>query len=134
MISNGVSITGASVFPHTSVTTVAVGNTCASAKQFTVDDPSIGTTGLVIGSIIINWVTNMKFPQSSVTRYLLSIVSGHEPPPAVSSSHVTIGVAPLSASSSTTNEFSPGTNAKHSTLISAGSLAVGMIASPIVNV
>ena len=61
-------------------------------------------------------MTKMKFPQSSVTRYLLSNVSGQVPPPIMSSSKVTSGVAPLSFSSITTKGLGKGANAKHSIL------------------
>jgi len=73
----------------------------------------------------------MKFPQSSVTLYLLKIVSGHVSPSDVSSSQVTVGNAPLSASSVTTVGSVPSTSPIHSTFIGSGLVAVGAIGSVI---
>ena len=55
----------------------------------------------------------MKFPQLSVTRYLLVIVSGQLFPSEVSSSQLTIGGVPLSASSLTTLTSGAGISEEH---------------------
>jgi hypothetical protein len=72
-------------------------------------------------------------PQSSVTLYVLVIVSGQVLPSLTSLTKATTGFkVQLSASSVTTATFGAGTEALHSTLIGAGLLAVGGVISSIV--
>ena len=113
------------------MTAGAAGCTCASATQLTIVVSFVGTTGLVAGTTVKTCVTKMKLPHSSVTRYLLLIISG-QVPEGVSSSQVTIGVGPLSVASSTIVGSGAGTSAKHSSNTESGLEAEGNTASPIV--
>ena len=82
--------------------------------------------GAVLSSIIITWLTKIWFPQSSVTEYILVIVSGLKFPSLDWETKATIGLAvQLSASSITTVGFGAGTSSIHSKLTVAGFEAVG---------
>ena len=78
------------------------------------------------------WVTLMVLPQSSVTLYVLVIVSGHDALSDTSDTNATVGTEQLSASSVTTLILGVGTSPIHCTVIDAGLEAVGAISSLII--
>jgi hypothetical protein len=124
---------GAAVQLSASSVTTVISGAGTSAAHSTLIGAGLLAVGLVTSLIVIVWVTLIELPQSSVTLYVLVIVSGHVRPSETSETHATTGAAvQLSASSVTTVISGAGTSVAHSTLIGAGLLAVGSVTSLIV--
>src|SRR5688572_10489924 len=85
-----------------------------SAIHSTVTEAGLDAVGFVVSSTIIVCVTLVTLPQSSVTEYVLVIVSGQVFPSDTSLTKATTGfIVQLSASSVTTNGSLAGTSAMH---------------------
>ena len=97
-----------------------------SPVHSTLIEVGLDAVGLVTSLIVIVCVILVVFPASSVTLYVLVIVSGAKRPSEMSETNATTGDAvQLSVSSEITDTFGRGTSDKHSTLRSAGEVACG---------
>src|SRR4030065_204729 len=94
----------------------------------TVTGPGLLAVGLILSSTVIVCVTLIELPQTSVTEYVLVIVSGQLSPSDTSETNNTTGATPqLSDSSVTANGSDAGTSPIHDTVTGPGLLAVGLI-------
>ena len=101
-----------------------------SAEHCTVTFAGAVPVGAMSSFTMMVWVTSMKLPQSSVTLYVLVMVSGQVFPSDTSPWWVTVGLAvQLSASSVTTVTSTAGTSPIHSTFTATGLEAVGLVMS-----
>ena len=91
-----------------------------------ISEAGVSIVGGMVSLIVINWVTLIEFPQSSVTLYVLVIVSGQDKLFETSEIKETTGcVVTLSISSSTSSILYSGTSSMHWTLIESRFEAVG---------
>src|SRR5688572_10869218 len=105
-----------------------------SAIHSTVTSAGAVAVGGVVSSTVMVCVTVIAFPKASVTLYVRVMISGQVPDDTSLTCATTIGPTQLSASSVIAFTSGAGTSAIHSTVTSAGAVAVGGVVSSTVMV